>query len=276
MTPERRFKGHFDGRAQTYDSFHSDPFSQHTYERWEEILDENLKGEVVLDIGCGTGAQTIFLSKRGFSVVGLDISREMIRETAEKIVEMELREKISLVCADARYLPFKDEVVDGVVSMFVTLSLAMNTFEAFHELSRVLKNRGVVIVDVYNKWPLSLFRELLHSLKAWRDLAYRFAHGGLKEGYNRPFRMNHNLTEHVFTLPELKIFCTRADLRIERTIAISLLWGIFYSEKLRDSNRILAEKLIKGSKTLEKTMSKLPIFNSIGFEVVVIARKKRT
>ena len=37
-----------------------------------------------LDIGCGTGTSTIYLSKNGFDVMGIDISKEAIKKAVSK------------------------------------------------------------------------------------------------------------------------------------------------------------------------------------------------
>lgn len=45
-------------------------------EKFSSLLPQNSK---VLDIGCGGGQDSKFLSDRGFDVLGIDISREMIK-----------------------------------------------------------------------------------------------------------------------------------------------------------------------------------------------------
>lgn len=47
------------------------------------IILEHVKGRRALDFGCGTGRSTRFLKKIGFSVVGVDISEDMIRKARQ-------------------------------------------------------------------------------------------------------------------------------------------------------------------------------------------------
>jgi SAM-dependent methyltransferase len=49
-----------------------------------DILKRHVKGRVALDFGCGTGRSTRFLRDRGYDVVGVDISEEMLREAIHR------------------------------------------------------------------------------------------------------------------------------------------------------------------------------------------------
>ncbi len=89
-----------------YNSFASvyDTFMDETpYEKWcnnlcsfleefgssENIDDENLSEErnTVLELGCGTGTMSILLNKRGFDVIGIDNSEEMLSIAMQKTAE---------------------------------------------------------------------------------------------------------------------------------------------------------------------------------------------
>ena len=60
------------------------------YAEWIDSVSEYLCGKTGVDLACGTGKFTIGLIKRGFDVVGVDISAEMLA----KAYENALREKI--------------------------------------------------------------------------------------------------------------------------------------------------------------------------------------
>ena len=61
--------------------------SEFTLQEVDFLISElNLKkGQVILDLPCGFGRHAIELSKRGFTVTGIDISETFIKGLAEKI-----------------------------------------------------------------------------------------------------------------------------------------------------------------------------------------------
>jgi ubiquinone/menaquinone biosynthesis C-methylase UbiE len=62
------------------------------------------KGTKILDIGCGTGRHSIELSKRGYEIVGIDLSESLLKRAKEKATEQNLQ--IVFQRHDARNLPF--------------------------------------------------------------------------------------------------------------------------------------------------------------------------
>ncbi len=64
------------------------------------------KGKKILDIATGTGRFAESLSKNGGNIIGLDASREMLKQS-----------KVDCVQADALKLPFKEKSFDVSVSM---------------------------------------------------------------------------------------------------------------------------------------------------------------
>ena len=49
------------------------------------------KDTKILDIGCGTGRHSIELSKRGYDVVGIDLSESLLKRAKEKATEQNLQ-----------------------------------------------------------------------------------------------------------------------------------------------------------------------------------------
>lgn len=90
-------------------------------------------GERVLDLACGIGRHSLELSRRGFSVVGLDISDELLeiarREASEQGLDVEF------VQEDLRELDRREEfdvvlsLNDGAVGYFETEEENRRTFE---------------------------------------------------------------------------------------------------------------------------------------------------
>lgn len=61
----------------------------------------------ILDVGCGTGRHSIELSKRGYTVTGIDLSESQLKRAQEKSKDNNL--KINFQKQDARNLPFNKE-----------------------------------------------------------------------------------------------------------------------------------------------------------------------
>ena len=72
--------------ASAYDRFNADV----DYERWSEFLEACFerflpaKPEIVLDLACGTGRMTFPLADRGYDMIGIDGSAEMLAEAFDK------------------------------------------------------------------------------------------------------------------------------------------------------------------------------------------------
>src|SRR5574341_1320733 len=53
------------------------------YRDLPKIISKHVGGNKALDFGCGTGRSTRFLRKLGFDVVGVDISKQMLKNARE-------------------------------------------------------------------------------------------------------------------------------------------------------------------------------------------------
>jgi SAM-dependent methyltransferase len=108
-------------------------------------------GERVLDLACGIGRHSRELRRRGFEVVGVDISPELL-EMAEREAGEESLE-ISFVQADLRELDFEGEfdlvlsLNDGAVGYFETDEENRRTFEV---VARALRPGGGHLMQLPN------------------------------------------------------------------------------------------------------------------------------
>jgi SAM-dependent methyltransferase len=108
-------------------------------------------GERVLDMACGSGRHSLELRRRGFSVVGADISPDLIeiarREAAEENLE------VDFVLSDLRDLDLDSEfdlvlnLNDGAIGYLESDEENLRTFEV---ISRALKPGGRNLVQLPN------------------------------------------------------------------------------------------------------------------------------
>jgi SAM-dependent methyltransferase len=103
----------------------------------------------VIDIGSGPGVFSAELLGRGFRIVEVDISLEMLRESRGRIRAAASGSSVRFVEAGLPGLPFADETFDAALCIGVFAYLP-DPAESFREIRRVLRPGGVAIIQVSN------------------------------------------------------------------------------------------------------------------------------
>ena len=103
------------------------------------------KDSLVLEAGCGVGAQTKIIATKNpdSNFISVDLSEDSIREAKEMIKSLGIN-NVELKQADIYNLQFKDETFDSVIICFV-LEHLQNPVQAIKETKRVLKKGGTLI-----------------------------------------------------------------------------------------------------------------------------------
>ncbi|HEX6354128.1 class I SAM-dependent methyltransferase [Actinophytocola sp.] len=92
-------------------------------------------GGVCLEVGCGTGVHAAVVRELGWTPVGVDVSRGMLRHA---------RGRLPIVRADAGRLPVRDSSVPAVVAVMVHTDMP-EYLAVLREVARVLRPGGVLV-----------------------------------------------------------------------------------------------------------------------------------
>jgi ubiquinone/menaquinone biosynthesis C-methylase UbiE len=138
----------FDARAATYDDLR--PQDDNWWELFELVAREaDLRGERVLDVGCGTGRLVAALAAES-SVWGIDASAEMLAVARKRVPG-----NVKLKLARAEDPPFKDAWFDRVVYWLVVHLIDRGA--AFRAARRLLAPGGRVCVVTFDSTHFSDF-----------------------------------------------------------------------------------------------------------------------
>lgn len=166
-----------------------------------EMLDSE-RG-LILDIGCAAGAEFEPLLARGFQIVGLDYSPEMLRLAGQRF---SASRDVNLCRADAEGLPFADSSFDHVVCLGVFEYLS--TYDrCLEEIHRVLRPGGVAIISLPTSISLDRVSNNLFHITAvplWRAIkrlvGKRTSSQPVGRRWNRciPWQVAERLRKHGF------------------------------------------------------------------------------
>lgn len=168
----------FDNYGENYDK---EIFTQGTIGECDFIekeLNYN-KSLKIIDVGCGTGRHAIELTKRGYSVTGIDLSVSQLQKAREKAVKENL--KIEFLMHDARNLPFKNRFDVAIMLCeggFPLMETDEMNFEILKNVTKTLKSTSKLIFTTLN----GLF-PLFHSIDEF--------HEGNHEGEEAQYKSNH-------------------------------------------------------------------------------------
>jgi len=124
------------------------PQSAELRERSYSLLDVH-SGDVITDVGCGTGKAVFELSAKGTTTIGVDLSEQMISVAKRRFPECDFR------AAKAESLPFKNNSINGYRAERLYQHLA-DPLQALSEAHRVLApgSRIVLLDQDYDMWAI--------------------------------------------------------------------------------------------------------------------------
>jgi len=179
----RKYRG---AMARNYES------KRMTQERWdreneitETILMQNRNDIIrLIDVPVGTGRFLAMYKALGISVIGVDISEEMLQQARTK------GHPVHLEIGDATKLRFGDQEFDAAVCVrFLDLIEEEAMQQVMHELFRVTKKHIILTIRLGNKY-IAKSNTATHSNRKFKNLIHKngwriaVRHPIFKQGWN--------------------------------------------------------------------------------------------
>lgn len=186
------------------------------------VKEQTPPGGRLLDVGCYTGIEALLLARDGYSVVGVDLSPEMIRIANQKAKGWRLTDRIAFEtgrASDLRslltkgYAPF-----DTAYSVYGTLNLEPR-IDAFKQaLSELVRRDGVFVCGLLN--PTVLYELLAAPLKldfhGYRKLRKSAVETGIGVGSDRVISFLYTPREFAARMAP--------EFRLERVLGLHVLY----------------------------------------------------
>jgi SAM-dependent methyltransferase len=109
------------------------------------------RGELLLDFGCGNGAQTLHFRGDFRQILAVDVSPRALRRMNEVLDVRNLSDRVFPTVYDGLHLPLRDRSVEAIVS-FEVLEHVHDEERVLKELARVLAPGGRLAMTVPNRW----------------------------------------------------------------------------------------------------------------------------
>ena len=130
------------------------------YEKWADYIEAifhnfKIEPQEVVDLACGTGNITLILKKRGYSILGIDRSQDMLSVAQEKAFEEGFG--IPFVCQDIRRINLHKKV-DAIIVVCDGINYILkdqDLYKVFSGINKFLKPGGLLAFDLSSYHKLS-------------------------------------------------------------------------------------------------------------------------
>jgi MPBQ/MSBQ methyltransferase len=233
------------------------------------------RGRIVVDVGCGSGLQTVQFALRAKHVIAIDLSGALMRKVQEKL-DLKGLTNVTLVQGNATQIPLQDASVDFVSAYGDVIGHIPDYARAIAEMARVCRPGGTVTLEYDNKWHFGLlFRldELWNALTTPRE-------GDLRRWTYEYLTHDSkvDLTYKTFTSPEMESYLNRHGLVVTERAGMHILSSLI-PERIQDppkEKRPLKShhaRLLQSISQCDFRLQQVFPFYKLAYSAVVVARK---
>jgi ubiquinone/menaquinone biosynthesis C-methylase UbiE len=127
------------------------------------------KGSKILDVATGTGQQAFAFAKKGYEVMGIDLSEAMLNVAKKKNKYRNAKFEV----ADATSLPFENNSFDIFSISFALHEMPLSIREkVFKEMVRVTKPKGIIVIADYDLPKNKIGKSLIYYFTALFEAKY--------------------------------------------------------------------------------------------------------
>ncbi len=135
-------------------------------------MKRNLKtGNLVLDVGCGSGRQCVPLAEAGIRAVAMDIDEDMVLLAAKKLNEGSLSSMVDLVVGDGENPPVRDESFNASVHYGVLHHLTEKDAAVFNASRKVVPGGLMYTLDPHKSFVRFIFDYFMKVWQLWVEEA---------------------------------------------------------------------------------------------------------
>ena len=258
----------FDLQARRY----SNSILTNSISKWQRyVTGEHLAnifglGNNILEVGCGTGIETIPLARKGVHVVATDISEEMLRILEKRAEKFEVSQFVRTRRLSSSNIDeirndsiFPSNGFNGAFSHFGALNLEPDVRAFSTKLSSLLKPNSLVSFAVWNRICFSdIFANMITRKN--RRIRERIC-GWVSANDGSKYSLDTNAydpNEFASMFPEFE--------KVSLFAVPTLIPPSEYSSKF---------SFLLKLKRLDRELGKVPLFRSIGDNFVLTMRKKK-
>lgn len=130
------------------------------YKNWvnyiEQIFEKyNIRPNQILELGCGTGNISIPLAKKGYKVMGLDLSEDMLAVASQKAKEQNIEISFVQESMVEFSLHTKADVILAICDSLNYITDEQDLLEVFHRAYQHLEEEGFFIFDLNTLYKFS-------------------------------------------------------------------------------------------------------------------------